>query len=343
MTLSLSAAGDVTSLGHHLGPISAKTHKWFPTIEYLMKHECNMTKIFFCTSGNFIADTRYQRGAAAATDGDHAEAADMFAQTLEIAPGFAAAAFALAVAREKLGLEAGAAYALALALDPADELGAALHLARLGLRPTPQAAPQAYVARLFDAYAGRFDGHLSHTLAYRAPQVLAALVGERRFAAVLDLGCGTGLAGELFKIRCDRLAGVDLSPGMIAVARHKQLYDRLVVADLLAFLGGEPRASASLIIAADVFVYIGDLWAIFAQCARVLQPGGLMAFTLQKGEAGFSIGADLRYTHGAAHIADLAIKAGLRVEKSTDVSTRKDRGHDVPGLAFVLAKPHLQG
>ena len=143
--------------------------------------------------------------------------------------------------------------------------------------------------------------------------------------------------------RVGRNPSIPTVADLIAVARHKQLYDRLVVADLLAFLGGEPRASASLIIAADVFVYIGDLWAIFAQCARVLQPGGLMAFTLQKGEAGFSIGADLRYTHGAAHIADLAIKAGLRVEKSTDVSTRKDRGHDVPGLAFVLAKPHLQG
>lgn len=302
-----------------------------------------MTKISFCTSGNFIADNRYAWGAAAAAAGDHGEAADLFAQTLEIAPDFAAAAFALAVAREKLGLEAGGAFDLALALDPADQLGAALHLARLGLRPAPQAAPQAYVAGLFDAYAGRFDAHLSQTLSYRAPQVLAELVGEARFASILDLGCGTGLAGELFRDRCDHLSGVDLSPGMIAMARQKQVYDRLVVADLLAFLGDEPAASASLILAADVFVYIGDLGAIFAECARVLQPGGLMALTLQKGEAGFSLGADLRYAHGAQHIAELANRAVLRVEKSADVSTRRDRGHDVPGLAFVLAKPHLQG
>ena len=302
-----------------------------------------MTKIFFRTSGNFIADTRYHRGAAAAADGDHAEAADMFAQTLEIAPGFAAAAFSLAVARENFGLEAGAAYALALTLDPSDELGATLHLARLGLLPAPKAAPEAYITGLFDAYAGRFDAHLSQTLAYRAPQVLAELVGKGDFASILDLGCGTGLAGELFRARCDHLAGVDLSPGMIGMAQKKQIYDRLVVAELLTFLGDEPAASANLILAADVFVYIGDLKAIFAECARVLQPGGLTAFTLQKGGADVSLGADLRYAHGAQHIAELAKAAGLQVEKSADVSTRRECGQDMPGLAFALAKPYLQG
>lgn len=298
-----------------------------------------MTKIFSRSSGSLIADRRYAWGAAAQADGDHAVAADLFAQTLEIAPGFAAAAFALAVAREKQGLEPGEAYELALALDPCDELGAALHLARLGLRAAPQAAPPAYVRELFDSYAGRFDAHLSQALAYRAPQILVDHVGARHVPVILDLGCGTGLAGAVFRPFCDHLAGVDLSPGMIAAARQKQLYDRLEVADLLAFLQAEPVASAGLILAADVFVYIGDLGGIFAECTRVLQPGARMAFTLQRGDGGVGLGADLRYAHGAGEIAALALAAGLRVATAAEVSTRQDRGIDVPGLAFVLQKP----
>ena len=49
---------------------------------------------------------------------------------------------------------------------------------------------------------------------------------------MLDLGCGTGLAGAAFRPHVDWLAGVDLSPKMIEVARAKGLYDRLAVADI---------------------------------------------------------------------------------------------------------------
>lgn len=295
------------------------------------------------SSGNTAADNRFAWGAAAAAEGDHAAAAEIFEQTLEAAPGFAGAAFALGTARAALGHGAGAceAFALALALDPADELGAALHLAWLGHCAAPDTAPPAYVRELFDAYAGTFDSHLSQALAYRAPQVLAALVAEvspRRFARALDLGCGTGLAGDVFRPRCDFLAGCDLSPKMIAQARHKSIYDRLEVADLAAFLRTEPGAGASLILAADVFVYTGDLSTIFRACAEALAQEGLIAFTVQKGKAGFSLGPDLRYAHSLDYIAATAHQAGLVVLKHPEVSTRKDAGVDVPGLGLVLAR-----
>ena len=51
---------------------------------------------------------------------------------------------------------------------------------------------------------------------------------------------------------------------MIEQARAKNLYDRLVAADLVEFLHGEPAVSADLAVAADVFVYIGDLEPVFA-------------------------------------------------------------------------------
>ncbi len=84
---------------------------------------------------------------------------------------------------------------------------------------------------------------------------------------------------------------------MIAKARAKNLYDRLAVADLLDFLAAEPAESADLAVAADVFVYVGDLDPVFAASARVLEPDGLFAFTAQSlGEgAGFHVGEDLRF------------------------------------------------
>ena len=76
--------------------------------------------------------------------------------------------------------------------------------------------PQAYVARLFDDYAPRFDAHLIESLAYRAPALIADALDSaapgRRFAHALDIGCGTGLMGQAVRGRVDHLTGVDLSP-----------------------------------------------------------------------------------------------------------------------------------
>ena len=68
--------------------------------------------------------------------------------------------------------------------------------------------------------------------------VMRAAGRPMRFGAMLDLGCGTGLAGAAFRPFVDRLAGVDLSPAMIAQARER-LYDRLVTGELEDFLADE--------------------------------------------------------------------------------------------------------
>src|SRR3989440_12323618 len=195
-----------------------------------------------------------------AADGDFVAAADLFAQALELAPGFSSAWFALGEAREALGDRDGAraAFARAQAADPHDRHGAALHLARLGGADPATAALHGYVRTLFDQYAPRFDRALAD-LNYSAPAMLRdAITGHgKRFGTMLDLGCGTGLAGAAFRSHVDWLVGVDLSAKMIEQARKKGLYDRLTVADIAQYLA-EQRASSiifHLVIAADVFAY----------------------------------------------------------------------------------------
>ena len=132
-------------------------------------------------------------------------------------------------------------------------------------RGSLSALPEAYVARLFDDYAPRFDAHLTKALDYRAPALIAEALDlaapGRRFASALDIGCGTGLMGEAVRDRVDRLVGVDLSPGMIARARERGLYDELEVAEAAAFLARTAPGAYDCILAADALCYFGELRA----------------------------------------------------------------------------------
>ncbi len=297
----------------------------------------------FRSSGDLIADRRFSYAEARAIEGDYEAAADLLAQVLERVPDWPPARIKLGEIDGKRGRPAASAdaYAHALALDPADALGASLQLARLGAAASPAVAPEAYVRDLFDQYAGRFDRHLVDKLFYRGPDLLRAAVqslGERRFAHVIDLGCGTGLGGAAFRASADVLTGVDLSSGMVAAARAKGHYDRLVVANIQAFLAIEPAASADLLIAADVLCYIGDLAPILRAAHDVLAPGGLFALTLQKGDGTFSLGVDLRFAHAPSYVTDTAATQGLTTALLDEAPLRRDAGADVVGLVVVLRK-----
>lgn len=297
------------------------------------------------SSGNLAADRRYLYARAASAEGDHAAAVELLEQTADLAPGWAPLWLALAAAHEKIGNvnKAKTAFARVCALDPEGEFGAELHLARLGAAPAPAAAPGAYVRGLFDQYADRFDDHIVEKLGYRGPALLAgtlAGLGLRRFGHVIDLGCGTGLCGAAFRTHCDQLTGVDLSPRMVALARRKQIYDRLETGSIEDFLAREPQNSASAVLAADVFVYIGDLAPVLTAANRVIEPGGHLAFTLQKGSfaEGYRVGPDLRYAHSEAFVRAAAGDAGLRIIAMEEAALRRDAGADVHGLIVIAAR-----
>ena len=302
------------------------------------------------SSGDLLADRRYAYAEAALKEGDLRVAAELAEQCLERAPSFAAAHALLGRARAALGEHEAALAALARALDcdPEDALGVRIDLARLGALSPEDAIGAGYVRALFDDYAGTFDKQLVKNLQYRGPDLLRAAV-RRAFAAdgrklwakrVLDLGCGTGLVGQAFAGSCGRLEGVDLSPRMLAAARKTRLYDRLHEGDLLGFLRQQPQRSADLVLAADVFVYLAALDEVFAAVGRVLEPGGFFAFTVQAhGGDGVHLGDDSRYAHSEGYLRATAARAGFSIAQFEAVSTRQDRGLDVPGFLMVLEQP----
>jgi predicted TPR repeat methyltransferase len=299
-------------------------------------------------SGNLIADRRFEWARDLEAKGDLAGAADLLAQALELAPGYAAAWFALGELREKLGQRDGAiaAFREAAQADPHDRHGAALHLIRLGAEP-PAAMPEFYVRALFDGYAPAFDRALTEGLGYRAPELLLRAVqaahpgGRMKFGSVLDLGCGTGLAGAPFRPFCDWLVGVDLSPAMLAQARTKGLYDRLTEGEVLGFLGQEAAAKTRyhLIVAADVFMYLDDLTPMLKAAAPVLAPSAMFAFSLETHDGdGVTLRDTLRYAHGAAHVRAALAAAGLALVSLDSAATRTEKGLPVPGLIVVARR-----
>jgi len=128
----------------------------------------------------------------------------------------------------------------------------------------------------------------------------------------------------------------------VARARSKAVYDDLHVASVTQFLQEAPPASADLLLAADLFIYIGDLDPILCEAARILAPDGFFAFTLQKQTSangvGFHIGADLRYAHDPDYATALAARHGYALLQMTEESPRRERGNEVPGLVVLLLR-----
>ncbi|PWC82041.1 methyltransferase [Azospirillum sp. TSH100] len=204
----------------------------------------------------------------------------------------------------------------------------------------------AYVRALFDRYADRFDQDLVGKLGYAAPDLLRSAIDRVMPGAtglrILDLGCGTGLAGVTFKPLAAHLAGVDLSPRMVEKARQRTLYNELSVGDVVEAMERTP-AGWDLLVAADVLVYIGDLVPVFAAAARALPPGGRFAATVERLSDetvtdAFILGATRRYAHAERYVRESADAAGFAIRLMEPCTPRREKGMPVPGLLFVVER-----
>lgn len=234
--------------------------------------------------------------------------------------------------------EAADAYAAALKLAPEDAYVRHLVAAAGRVADTGRAPPD-YVRIVFDGYAARFDSHLIG-LGYRVPGLAhAALQDAPGQGPVLDLGCGTGLmAVALSDLGLRPWIGVDLSPGMLAMAGQRGLYAEMYEADLTDFLARE-RRRFPLVLAGDVLPYLGDLRGLFAAVAARLAPGGRFVCSVERldGDAPpWRLGPLGRYAHTAAHLRAAAAGAGLAVAHLAAETIREENGVDVPGLFAIL-------
>lgn len=210
----------------------------------------------------------------------------------------------------------------------------------------PAQSPAPYVRFLFDSYADGFDQHLVQVLHYDAPQRLVdglAAQGFTRFDSALDLGCGTGLCGEALRtaraLRVGRLDGVDLAPQMLARARARGVYGELFEAELGQHLRAT-EARYQLVLAADVFIYVGDLDAVFAGVRRVLLPGGVFALSAEAEDDAhdFRLLPSSRYAHSRRYLQALATRHGFSLRQVDQQPLREDQRRPVMGLYVTLQR-----
>lgn len=226
------------------------------------------------------------------------------------------------------------------------------------------------VESLFDDYAETFEDHLVQSLGYRGPQAMRAVVdrlaaseSDGMFDTVVDLGCGTGLCGAVVRDVARKLVGVDISSGMVEVAREKgrdgqagsagQLYDELMVRDAAAALQAMPEESADLVIAGDMFIYVWSTSLILSAVARVLRPTGTCVFTTERmedgeTEEGWVERVSERFAHSRSFIARACADAGLELTSCEASDLRQDGlGGDgqakyVPGDLYVVRRLQLE-
>lgn len=300
------------------------------------------------SSGDVLADRRADYARMMAESGDFTGAAELIEQALELVPLWTAGWFRLGEYREKAGMreDAAAAYRRVTELDPEGLFGAALKLALLGAADMPDHPPSRYVEQLFDDYAARFDRALVERLGYTVPQKLRVLVETqgRRFATAIDLGCGTGLFGVEIRPHANWLEGYDLSRNMLREAEAKAVYDHLGQADL----SRAPEASglfdaerghyrASLVSAADVLMYLGDLDPPFRLARDLVEPAGLFAFSVEDaGEGdGFRLVQSMRYAHTEAYVRARLATHGFSLIHLERTVIRMDAGAPVNGILFL--------
>jgi predicted TPR repeat methyltransferase len=283
----------------------------------------------------------FKRGEALQALGRPTEALAAYERVLALQPAAALAWTQRGGILKDLGRlpEAAESFRRALALGGDAEING-YFLASIEGGTAPVVAPRAYVEGLFDQYADEFDEHLVGRLGYRTPQLLADLLPPGwHGAAALDLGCGTGLMAPLLRQRVDAIDGVDLSSRMLDKARALGLYRELHHADVSARLEATTQRYA-LVAAADVFVYVGALDAVYAGAARVLEPDGLFLYSVEESDAGqdLQLRPSSRYAHSEAYLRRLADRHGFEVRRVERATLRHDQRRPIGGLCVLLAR-----
>jgi len=235
--------------------------------------------------------------------------------------------------------EATGAYRRALELGGDAEL-INYHLAALGAEPSPALSPQRYIVGLFDMYADTFEHDLLENLSYQSPKLLTEII--RRTVPpdarldILDMGCGTGLMGEGLRSLKQTLTGVDLSTNMLDKARERAIYDQLIESDLIAFLQTHDRRF-DLAVCTDVFIYIGDLTAVFAGVRRVMRNDGLFGFSVEAADDGdFVLRPTLRYAHSIDYLKRLAAQNSFVLATIEPHAVRREGGTAIKGYNVIM-------
>ena len=279
-------------------------------------------------------------GIALKQNGELDAAIDSCKQAIKIKPDDAEAYYNMGIAlKDKGELDAAIdSYKQAIEIKP--EFAKVKHLLASLTGETTKAAPREYVEDLFDHYAAKFEHSLIENLQYQTPKIITEMIIKRHpskaLGSVLDLGCGTGLAGLELRRFCENLDGIDLSEAMLRQARAKDVYDKLIHGDIAEHLA-EADLDFDYFISTDVFIYVGELSDVFRLIKSRNRRRAKLVFSTEHAEGkDFHLEKSGRYSHSKNYIDGLCIKYGYHLSHFEKTKLRKDKGEFLTGGLYLL-------
>ncbi|ADE10820.1 tetratricopeptide repeat protein [Sideroxydans lithotrophicus] len=212
-------------------------------------------------------------------------------------------------------------------------------------RQIPAQCSNPYVEQTFDEFANSFENVLGR-LKYCGPQLVQDFVAGLDIPAAslsaLDLGCGTGLIGEVLKPYARELVGVDLSQAMLDRAAAKRIYRQVHKTDITEFLHAG-RERYDLIACMDTFIYLGRLEEVAELLYQNLVPGGLLIFSTEKlsNSSGqdYRLNISGRYSHHQDYLDRILRDAGFAMKQIRDMAIRTESGCPIEGQFVCVSRP----
>ncbi|SEM07739.1 class I SAM-dependent DNA methyltransferase [Nonomuraea pusilla] len=199
----------------------------------------------------------------------------------------------------------------------------------------------------YNALAEEYDRHFARELDGKPLDrgllgAFAEIVRASDPGPVADLGCGTGIVTAHLDSLGVRAFGVDLSPGMLAVARRNHPELRFEEGSLEALDLPDNHLAAAVCWYSVVHTPPERQPLVFAELARVLRPGGHLLIAFQVGDEprhfsevfGHQIALDfhrLRPDRAADQLAQVGLLVTARLVRDPDSTERTSQG-------FLLAR-----
>ena len=263
-----------------------------------------------------------------------------YKKAIELKPDYVKAHYNLGVILQELSRfdEAIASYKKAIEFKP--DYVEAKHLLAALTGETTNSAPRAYVEKLFDEYASKFERSMFDKLEYKSPKKIVDMIVRNNpdgsLGSILDLGCGTGLIGMKVKEFCTNLEGIDLSNSMLEISRNKNVYDKLTQRDIVDYLLKE-ELDFDYFISADVFIYVGDLSDVFRLIKSRNRSRGRLVFSTEHTDMdGFVLEKSGRYSHSKKYIESLCKKFDYKLSHFEKFDLRKETNNFLTGGLYLL-------
>lgn len=191
-----------------------------------------------------------------------------------------------------------------------------------------------YLKRFYNHFSGTYDDTM-HLLQAESLNVILKNLPKTSFHNILDLGCGTGKFGSLYKRPFKTLTGVDLSEEMLNKAPKK--YTHLICQDIFTYLT-KTKKTFDLIILAEVACYIADMESLFKDLMPHMKKGTFLALTTETALKQQTLSPYGRWAYPDEKIEKILHNLGLKLIRKTSFPLRKEKEVILPGTFFLIQR-----